>query len=280
MKHKLVILEKFIIIKLRWEYPNVYKACLAVCRQRFFISRNLIYRNYNSKLNIIFFVHIPKTGGTALNHFFKNHLHKYGPRNIGITFPPYKKQWFYDEIQMLASAKKGLFYVHYHHGGPGLLETYDSLKALKQQVAQNGGKLVFCTVLREPYSRMISDLNYCNTPLDQIESTIIKKHDLMSRYILFNHPAQWTENSKDFSDEDLNKVVNLFDVIGTTDNLDEFAQKALNKIGIYDENICVKKRNASKKNKNYTIDKNKFNKLNQKDIELYRSITQKNVEAV
>jgi len=251
-----------------------------------FMARNFIHRKHNSRLTVIFFAHIPKTGGNAIAQYFKNSLLKYGARQIDYFLskaarlprnnPSYRIKLIRKKIDQIGtSIKKGIIYIHWHHGAHGLLGEYEYLIKLKSRVLKNEGKIVFCTVLREPYARTISALNYNNTPIDRIDSFIKTRYNLQIRYLLHNHPRYWSKNIKEFSEFELNKVLSLFDSIGTQSNLNDFIAQVKNKIDILFQALNVSLNNVTEfidPKKESLVDKALFTKLNKREIQLYKTI--------
>lgn len=240
---------------------------------------------FDSRPYAIFFVHLPKTGGTAVNRFFTEHLARYGSRNIELYLageltaerlrePGFRERTFAERMRLLTQTpERGLFYVRYHHGAPGLLLVQQTLCEVKQAFARRGGKLLVCTALREPYSRMISDLKFNRIPPQHIERRLKIIEDFMTKYMLFNQPPYWPDDADMLRDADVQRVVDLFDVVGLQSDLSGFVRRVLESAGLPSAGVRVPRVNVTKSvQKLPHIDRDEFERRNPRDVRLYRAL--------
>lgn len=139
---------------------------------------------------IIYFYHIPKTGGTYVNQYLKNlsiylkaKYISFYDNSPNVSYLNKKK--YINTFMHLDLNKHYIF--HHHHGFPGLKFSYIYLKTLRDKLEQNNIKFIMFTILRDPISRINSSINY-NKKLSnyEIDKYIISKNNYICKYLLYN----------------------------------------------------------------------------------------------
>ena len=160
---------------------------------------------------LLYFVHIPKTGGSTVFNRLKgitgwgfNRLYWGDDRKEEDKWVKHRDRWIkspgWEWLQEQLKLDKPSLIVEAHHGAPGLqyMEKH-ALKKIACQLKAKGCQLRIVTMLREPVSRLMSGLIF-NTAW---ESGIPEKEaalrfigensELQSRYLLEGHPRQWRD---------------------------------------------------------------------------------------
>ena len=239
----------------------------------------LINKDTHSRLRVIIFYHIGKTGGSAINELFTDTLRKTGGTIHQISLPMNMDQTFsLNRLENLKSKldkiQNGLCYLHCHHGSPGILEAYDLIKIFKAEIIQRGGKIAVTTVVREPFKRMLSNIRFDNVSISNAKGFAEKRSNHMSNYLLYNHPRFWpSELTKPKLDE-LRKILSLIDVVGCQDDLNKFTKETFRQIEFSPENTNVSRINVTKAKSGddqvtKEIENTKFKELNELDYWLY-----------
>ena len=247
---------------------------------RAWVGRHLTHRAYNSRLTVVVFVHVPKTGGTAAHHFFRARFERYGGinRNFstaaselrGLDAPPWRAHFLRLMRALGRERAKGLFYIHCHHGAPGLLEVRDELTETRRRVLARGGEFVLCCVLREPYARMVSAINYNKVPPDQVVSFVASRRNFMLRYLLFNRPRFWP--GREVSEQEAAWVSTFMDVVGFQADLDRFVHRVLETVDLPCEGARVPGMNVTPPKdpeRTLRLDRAEFERHNGVDACLY-----------
>lgn len=239
----------------------------------------IMNRGTHSRLRVIIFYHIGKTGGSAVNRLFVNTVRGLGGTIQEINFPLHLDQDF--NIDRLANLENklnklnnGLCYMHCHHGSPGIIEAYDLFRTFSNNIQQRGGEIAVTTVFREPFKRMISNIRFNDIAISDARKFAERRSNLMSRYLLYNHPRLWTPESANPRLDDLRKALSLFDVVGCQDDLNKFTEKVFKKIDFSPEKTIVSRVNVTNPKKNddlitKEIEYAKFRCENELDYWLY-----------
>jgi len=230
---------------------------------------------------LLYFVHIPKTGGTTmydrLKHSGWEASRLYwgdGPKNHTSEWTADRKAWKSSESwkwvqEKLAEVKPKLI-IEAHHGAPGLQYMIEhELKDIACTLKAKGCKLRIITMLREPVERVISSLiyNHRGMPEDQKALNMLRFFaEEQSRYLVAGHSKQWPEAwhqipKSGFVEEELVKKVqhalSYVHVVGNTKRLDSVVDKVYKMLGT-DEKALVnaKDLNVTPKDLNVTPEYN------------------------
>ena len=185
---------------------------------------------------LLYFVHIPKTGGSTVFNRLKgipgwgfNRLYWGDDRKEEDKWVSQKNRWVKSPgwkwlLEQLEVDKPSLI-VEAHHGAPGLrhMEQH-ALKRIACKLKAKGCQLRVVTMLREPTARLMSGLIF-NTawesgavPEEEAALRFIGENsELQARYLLEGHPRQWSNDS-------WRKLPQLYTV---DDNLVESVQRTL-----------------------------------------------------
>jgi hypothetical protein len=204
---------------------------------------------------VYYFYHVGKCGGTSVQSWMSR-LQQANPRNIIEYFDWWHLEnldynWRQELNHMedvicsgkIAVGDKRWLSVHHHHGSPGLRSMMPRLRAWKTTLQSQGCDLVLTTVLREPFSRARSVVQY-KEDLERehfepfFESGKFNRESSLASYLLFNKdvehvPSAYTSEyfkggpkQDKLSIEAIDEVVDYlkeFDIIGqTTSELDSF----------------------------------------------------------
>jgi hypothetical protein len=163
--------------------------------------------NPNSKCGVIWFYHIPKTGGASTVNLLKAYSRKSDVKHLNLFEIQYRKhccsegEW---ESHNLGKVENFVLnspsysrpgWVQHHHRGPMLHQFMPTLKRWRKALVAKGCYLWLATVLREPHSRSISAVHY-NAENKQKWQQKAKcwgqeHRSLQMKYILFNHMHAW-----------------------------------------------------------------------------------------
>jgi hypothetical protein len=204
---------------------------------------------------LLYFVHIPKTGGTTMYDRLKhsgwgiNRLYwGDGPKNHTSEWTADRKAWKRSESwkwvqEKLAEVKPKLI-IEAHHGAPGLQYMVEhELKDIACTLKAKGCKLRIITMLREPVERVISSLiyNHRGMPEDQKALNMLRFFaEEQSRYLVAGHSKQWPEAwhqipKSGFVEEELVKKVqhalSYVHIVGNTKRLDSVVDKVYKMLG-------------------------------------------------
>ena len=158
---------------------------------------------------LLYYVHIPKTGGSTVFNRLKgitgwgfNRLYWGDDRNEEDKWVKHRDRWMkspgWEWLEEQLKLQEPRLIVEAHHGAPGLrhMEQH-ALKKIACQLKVKGCQLRIVTMLREPTARLMSGLVF-NTAYDsgipEEESAlrfISENSELQSRYLLEGHPRQW-----------------------------------------------------------------------------------------
>jgi len=119
---------------------------------------------------VIWFVHVPKAGGTTVREFFQHAEHVTRWKYIDFCGSNAKPQWnaslsfrrINHWVDLVRPTYKPRLTVHHHNGVPGVLEpsVFRYLKSLRERLQRRGCTLLVMTMLREPVAREISNVMF------------------------------------------------------------------------------------------------------------------------
>lgn len=167
------------------------------------------------KCGILYFYHVPKTGGSSMDAF----IHRIAKAE-GM---PYINFWGDDPSEHVQGSKPSYgschsrsfhlkptvaqigkyartlhpqtnparVYVHHHHGGPMLTDFLPTIMKWQQQLRSRGCNLWLTTVLREPKGRLVSALSYNHIPQKGWNAFLEGHQAPEVSYIVFNHLPCW-----------------------------------------------------------------------------------------
>ncbi len=108
---------------------------------------------------------------------------------------------------------------HHHHGYPGMKYSYNYINSLKNKLKEKKIKFLFFTIIRDPYKRINSSINYnkCITN-NQIINYINLKNNYIIKYILYNKDTclynnlpNILQNNSEY--DNFKKIRTIFDII-------------------------------------------------------------------
>jgi len=205
---------------------------------------------------LLYFVHIPKTGGSTiynrLNHLGWESNRLYwgdGENNHTAEWVADKHAWKSSQAwkwvqQKLDSEQRPKMILEAHHGAPGLhYMVAHELKDIACRLKSRGCQVRVITMLREPVERVISSLifNHLGMPEDQKAINMLRYFaEEQSRYLVSGHFKQWPDAwykipPPGFVDKVLAKKVqealSYVHIVGNTKRLDVFADKVASMLG-------------------------------------------------
>ena len=204
------------------------------------------------KCGVLWYLHIPKTGGTTIMHHFHDLHERYNwqyanmwklqvpPNEKGPPGSPYHwkawnttKKWTNVVLPELARAQPRLI-VHAHHNMPGLGDPYmfnQVLMPMKRSLEAKGCELRLATALREPVSEVVSLMLFRQIPFEEFIPRMEENSDAMAKYILWNYHTQWPLEYQRGTTPNANGVkllqrsrelLSKFSLVGQTENLNQF----------------------------------------------------------
>mmetsp|Transcript_5636 Transcript_5636/g.22156 ORF Transcript_5636/g.22156 Transcript_5636/m.22156 type:complete len:312 (-) Transcript_5636:606-1541(-) len=200
-----------------------------------------------ARCGVVYFYHVPKTGGTTIaRHLIRNG----GCFNFFGRLQEYKWEKDVERLHELfeqVNSKAGSrFCVHHHHAGPMLHEFLPQLREWRAKLEKKGCTMLLATVLREPYKQVLSELAFNHISRESLGDWLIKHQSVQTQYLIFNHLEYYigstpfrngTTQTKTgltltFSINrnrtyiiEAKRVLDEFDLIGTTDCLHAFAAR-------------------------------------------------------
>ena len=170
----------------------------------------------------IFFLHIPKTGGTSLGQWLKNSFSDC-PYRGNLRYKEWKKLMQRDKID----AKQSLCeIVEFHGNSPGFYEIYGELEEWKYSLKANTCKLTSITVLRESQDLFESAVNFWghNKAVKDVNSVFMR--NLQSQFIFTSFRGPKVRRNRqlklvtEFDIGDISrKMVSFFEFICKYENL-------------------------------------------------------------
>ena len=176
---------------------------------------------------VLWFLHIPKTGGTTIQHHFHDHAAKQGwefvnmwkldvPEEERSEQPPGAAQLWgvWDEspdsgreywaawntsrawkrVLKEANSPKPKLIVHAHHNMPGLGDPYfveQVMEPMRRSLSAKGCDMRLATILREPVAEVTSLMLFNKIPQEEFVEKMEHHADAMSKYVTFNYETQW-----------------------------------------------------------------------------------------
>jgi len=175
---------------------------------------------------------------------------------------------------------------------PGLMLMKEYIEEWEKRVKDKGCIFYKTTILRDPLDRFVSNVNWANAPLSNIDSFMESRRNWMIRFLLFglcgykdtylkcefqhngNHTI--TPNLNENLIKEIHSIVNNLDFVGFTDNLDGYYEKIRQITGWKSKNDKVDRVHKSKSTFNLTRGLiSKFIDLNQYDYMFYYSMRNK-----
>ena len=201
---------------------------------------------------VLWFLHIPKTGGTTLMRHFHANKGRNGWRYANMWKNPVpeeergapgsghqwatwniSREWTHVVLDELAKPKPKLI-VHSHHNMPGLGDAYmrDAiLHPMAKSMRSKGCGVRFVTVLREPVAEIVSLMMFRHVPPSSFVECVEKNAEATSKYIMYNFRTQWpemyrtgvpTQEEGEALLQAGQDVLHNFSLVGRTDQLDDF----------------------------------------------------------
>ena len=204
---------------------------------------------------VLWYLHIPKTGGTTLMRHFHANKGRNGWRYANMWKNPIpeeergapgsshqwatwnvSKEWTHVVLDELSRPKPKLI-VHTHHNMPGLGDAYMQdavLRPMAQSLRSKGCEIRFVTVLREPVAEIVSLMLFRHVPQSEFIKDVEKNAEATSKYIMYNFRTQWPQMyrfglpTQDQGEQLLlagQDILHNFSLVGRTEQLDAFVAK-------------------------------------------------------
>ena len=201
---------------------------------------------------VLWYLHIPKTGGTTLMHHFHANKGRNGWRYANMWKNPIpedergapgsshqwatwniSKEWTHVVLDELSRPKPKLI-VHAHHNMPGLGDAYMQdaiLRPMARSLRSKGCEIRFATVLREPVAEVVSLMLFRHVPQSLFLDCVEKNAEAMSKYIMYNFRTQWPETYRSGLPtqregerllQAAQEILRNFSLVGRTEQLDAF----------------------------------------------------------
>ena len=248
-------------------------------------------------MKVIYFYHIPKTGGSSIKNNLINlskhlngeyiHMYKKPIKVCTICSKLHCKMSIYTNkerndnlINILKNINKDInkkyIIIHHHHGYCGLKDIKQDILDLRNRIEENGGTFYMFACIRDNISYNISRVNYISNNItnkknvnfcDFIEDKM--QHNFQSKYLLYNRTIDenLSSNKKDIID-----ILELFDMIYLTKNIKDIYSDLKNVLQTdikWDFSI----RNISKKTKFPSkLEIDNLNDINSLDIWFYELV--------
>ena len=155
----------------------------------------------SSKCGLLWFTHIPKTGGSSVRMWLEENAEEHGwdfhdslflqydgHENIPIFRWRTAKAW--SSIEQALQGASPRVILHHHDGMPGLgnEELRSFLNETRHSLQAKGCELTMATVLRSPVARFVSDVNFHRLSYGDNETRAYSQtqQNLQLRYLLLN----------------------------------------------------------------------------------------------
>jgi hypothetical protein len=244
---------------------------------------------------VYYYYHVGKTGGTSVLDWQQKiakmaydeikHIDWFYVREYMDGMWKFKlDKMIIPSVRKLASTGNGWISIHQHHRTPGLRMMIPLLQEWRENVEAKGCAFVTAVTIRKPLDWIRSLVTYNEIPDQELASflstTVPKTEKSQSRYLLYNffaryngtnmpefHPLEtnrkdvpdYLENGPNLNDEEMEEVLfyirNYFDIVGQTENMDEFFRQSESKTGWH-------KYTQKKENETTSIHSNKSKKRN------------------
>ena len=232
---------------------------------------------------IIYYYHIPKCAGSYVTKLFRKCAKETGGKYINfynrstVIDPKEKKQYFKFLKDLPNQPSDSHFFIHHHHGYPGLKEVYKSLKRAKTKIQKDPlNKFYLFTSVREVLSFITSRVNYlrnhCNCKASFQRCYEIKtNHNYQLKYLLYNHVNNWRNDNIDISKPLALTTLGIIDKIYTPEDINKLIPTLSTILQIDITKFWTdQKVNVSKKTFKMTPkDKTRLKSVNELDIWLY-----------
>jgi len=196
-------------------------------------------KNPNAKCGVVWFYHIPKTGGSTVNKWLADHAFQMtdkgwrqrenmticdlwdGDDELAWDWKP-RFENITKKIERLETDKDHWIIVNHHNYGPGLWNFRKTLDLTRESVEGMECKFILATMLREPLSHFLSFSFFAHIPHATFSKTISKHVWDFSqfKYLLFNFRTH--KRLKLFYQDMAWTVLQMFDIIGFTDRFNDF----------------------------------------------------------
>lgn len=194
---------------------------------------------------IIYYYHIPKTGGMSILSCFEDICKKIPNAKLYNFMICQKKPNIipeninFQEILSEKNIKKyNYIFIHHHHGYYGLMHYKDIIIKKKDILKKQGHTLKVITTIRDVISFNISRFNFIKNkciwiPEESEEDYLIKQnhYNIQTKYFYFNHHGEWPRGkitldiiNYKLSNTSILDISNVIDIFIETNNLTNFLQ--------------------------------------------------------
>jgi len=190
-------------------------------------------------MQIYYYYHISKTGGTSMLDFF-NHIVGKVPNSVVYDYndwdklPPNPKDIDFDRILSEDNVSKyDYIFIHHHHGYRGLLHYREYLIRKKEELKRRGHRMKIFTTIRDVVSFNNSRLNYLRNArkwkggiADFLTNEI--HFNVQTKYLLFCWHGEWPSTidvvNEEVNEKNIDKLAEVIDLFVEISHLSEFIQ--------------------------------------------------------